>query len=49
VGGSVVHDPKDPSRLPIRLLFHDLLDQPIKRLDAGGSSYEQRKQNLLKR
>ena len=26
MGGAIIHNPKDPWRLPIRLLFHDLLD-----------------------
>jgi len=29
------HYPEDPVRLPIGLLFHDLVDQPTKRFDAG--------------
>src|ERR1035441_4325197 len=35
MGGAIIHNPEDPVRLPIGLLFHDLLDQPTKRFDAG--------------
>src|ERR1017187_2736145 len=35
MGGAIIHNPEDPVRLPIGLLFHDLLDQPTKRIDVG--------------
>src|ERR1017187_4766680 len=35
MGGAIIHNPENPVRLPIGLLFHDLLDQPTKRFDAG--------------
>src|ERR1039457_414502 len=34
---AIVDNPEDPPRIAISLWFHDLLDQPAKRLNAGGA------------